>query len=284
MSEDRFPPPSDASPAEFDLPDSTDPDAGGMAPPAPYIDLGGDPVGLPEKPLGPRRLALLQEQLAQHQRDLERADSGDPEHVDPQLAAQQRRMAELASRAAIASQEDRELAEEAIAQTQSFAPIRDVEPEPVTEPEPVSVVEADAETETEAAAAADPAVGDTFADPLPESAADDEADLPFTSEEPEEPADLPAATDDGDLTTPSDPAEEGPHGSTVVGAPDTGPEPDSEPEPAPSAPVRAVDSQGLQLMEPKEYRSSGAVRTTLLSLAAVIVLALVALVLILLLT
>ncbi|MFW6187466.1 MAG: hypothetical protein ACOC84_05675, partial [Actinomycetota bacterium] len=74
--------------------------AAGPAPsgPAPIIDLGEDAVPVrPARPLGPRRLARLQRELAERARELEEA-GGSP---DPDLSEGQRRFAELAARTEI---------------------------------------------------------------------------------------------------------------------------------------------------------------------------------------
>lgn len=232
MSDDRFAESSDASPSDVSLPDPHDPAASALPPPAPTIDLGGEAVGRPEKPLGPRRLALLQEQMARHQQELAQTPAHDPAEVDPELARRQRRMAELASRAAISSPEDRQLAEDAIAQTQSIAPITDEHP-PRQEPAP-------------------------HQDPVPWNAT--EAD-----------GEGPADPDTADAAEAAD--------ATVH--PEAAP---TEQEVAePSAPVRAVDAQGLQLMEPQAYRSGSGWRPVLLGFVVVLVLAVVVLLIVLLL-
>jgi hypothetical protein len=80
-----------------------DPDRAPAPPPsgpAPIIDLGGDGVPVrPVKPLGPRRLARLQRELAERARELEEAGAGP---ADPELLEKQRRFAELAAQAGAA--------------------------------------------------------------------------------------------------------------------------------------------------------------------------------------
>lgn len=119
MSQDRYLDPDGASAGNADAPEEIvnipSGDAEALDLPAPEIDLGGAPSTAADKPLGPRRLALLREQMEQHQKELAQNQSDDPEHVDPDLAMKQRRMAELASRAALASEEDRAAAERASA-------------------------------------------------------------------------------------------------------------------------------------------------------------------------
>lgn len=68
--------------------------------PAPIIDLGGDAVPVrPVKPLGPRRLARLQRELEERSRELEQAGGS---AADPELLEKQRRFAELAAQAGAA--------------------------------------------------------------------------------------------------------------------------------------------------------------------------------------
>lgn len=118
MSQDRFLESSDPSPEDISVPDVVDFESSSADRPVPEIDLGGEAAPVPpksDKPLGPRRLALLREQMAQHAKELEEHQSDDPEHVDEDLAQKQQRMAYLASRAALSSDEDREVAEQAMA-------------------------------------------------------------------------------------------------------------------------------------------------------------------------
>lgn len=237
MSDDRFAQSSDAAPDDVSIPDPDDPQSAGLAPPAPVIDLGGAPSTGASRPLGPRRLALLQEQMAEHQKEIAEKSSDDPSRVDPELAQKQRRMAELASRAAIASDEDRQLAEDAIAQTQSIPPITDEH-----------LAARDAEPSTDEPASEEPVVEG----PVRE---DDVA-----SDEPEQRDATPVVeqADDADERSPEEIA----------------PVESAEDEQEPSSPVRAVNAQGLQLMEPKDYRSSPDWRTPALSIAAILILAL----------
>ncbi|MDO4254527.1 MAG: hypothetical protein Q4C81_05195 [Kocuria sp.] len=120
MSQDRFLESSEPSPEDINVPDVVDFESNASSEeqlPAPEIDLGGgaEPAPKSDKPLGPRRLALLREQMAQHAKELAENQNDDPEHVDEDLAQKQLRMAELASRAALSSDEDRVTAERAMA-------------------------------------------------------------------------------------------------------------------------------------------------------------------------
>lgn len=82
--------------------------------PAPMIELDTPVDAEPVKPLGPRRLARLQRQMAEHVREIQEAEQHGTGEVDPDLLIKQQRLAELALRAAAANQEDRQAAANAI--------------------------------------------------------------------------------------------------------------------------------------------------------------------------
>ncbi|MEX5247530.1 UNVERIFIED_CONTAM: hypothetical protein RF649_03540 [Kocuria sp. CPCC 205295] len=296
MSDGRFAQDSDAAPDDVTIPDPTDPDQQGLNPPAPIIDLDGDIAVGPSRPLGPRRLALLREQMAEHQQEIERSGTEDPAHVDPVLAKKQRRMAELASRAAISSEEDRRLADEAIAQTQSIQPITDeylasLDEQEAHETQPgTSSLEEAPEEVSEQVDQSDRASDETPSDPAIQA-------TPWSEPVPVVPASEPAeepARDDveesSETAQPSDSAEE--HASSLessesaeANASEQSSPQDaagaagaaaSDDEQAPSEPVRAVNAQGLQLMDPKDYRTPSDWRTPVLTIAAILVLALLA--------
>lgn len=296
MSDGRFAQDSDAAPDDVTIPDPTDPDQQGLNPPAPIIDLDGDIAVGPSRPLGPRRLALLREQMAEHQQEIERSGTEDPAHVDPVLAQKQRRMAELASRAAISSEEDRRLADEAIAQTQSIQPITDeylasLDEQEAHETQPgTSSLEEAPEEVSEQVEQPDRASDEAPSEPVIEA-------TPWSEPVPVVPASEPAeepARDDleesSETAQPSDSAEE--HASSLEsseGAEANASEQSSpqdaagaagaaasDDEQAPSEPVRAVNAQGLQLMDPKDYRTPSDWRTPVLTIAAILVLALLA--------
>ncbi|MCT1602103.1 hypothetical protein M3E18_06965 [Kocuria sp. p3-SID1433] len=298
MSDGRFAQDSDAAPDDVTIPDPTDPDQQGLNPPAPIIDLGGDIAAGPSRPLGPRRLALLREQMAEHQQEIERSGADDPSHVDPVLAQKQRRMAELASRAAISSEEDRQLADEAIAQTQSIRPITDeylasLDEQEAHETQPgTSSLEEAPEEVAEQVEQPDRGSDEAPSDPVIQA-------TPWSEPVPvvpaSEPADEPARDDleeSSETAQPSDSAEPGEeHVSSLESAQDAEAEeteetstqasaaqPDAaaETEQAPSEPVRAVNAQGLQLMDPKDYRTPSDWRTPVLTIAAILVLVLLA--------
>ena len=289
MSDGRFAQDSDAAPDDVTIPDPTDPDQQGLNPPAPIIDLGGDIAVGPSRPLGPRRLALLREQMAEHQQEIERSGTEDPAHVDPVLAQKQRRMAELASRAAISSEEDRQLADEAIAQTQSIQPITDehlasLDEQEAHETQPgTSSLEEAPEEVSEQVEQPDRASDETPSDPAIQA-------TPWSEPVPVVPASEPAeepARDDleesSETAQPSDSAEE--HVSSLEsseGAEANASEQSSpleaagaagaaasDDEQAPSEPVHAVNAQGLQLMDPKDYRTPSDWRTPALTLSLI---------------
>lgn len=331
MSDGRFAQDSDAAPDDVTIPDPTDPFQQGLNPPAPIIDLGGDVAAGPSRPLGPRRLALLREQMAQHQRELERSGADDPTNVDPVLAQKQKRIAELASRAAISSEEDRQLADEAFAQTQSIQPITDdylasldeqerdnggssleeepqepsekighldraseadptdtgIQQTPWSEPVPVVPAAPSQEQDQLEAEHASPEVDDQSRD-----LADELEGVEPASEPAEGPADddLDAAPENVEQTGSTEPVEESSSSlesaegadaeatehSAQQEAADQVAAASDEDEQAPSEPVRAVNAQGLQLMDPKDYRTPGDWRTPVLTITAILVLALLA--------
>lgn len=270
MSQDRFLENDDPSPEDIRVPDVVDFESRGLDLPAPEIDLGGDSVEATGKPLGPRRLALLREQMAEHQKQVEEQQTSDPEYVDEELAQQQRRIANLASRAAMSSDEDRQSAERALATQQD----RESGGEP-TQPETTSIPvdqvrrrDLRSQRETGAAESADE-------DPVV-------ADDPATAEEtvPTEEA-VPAeevGSEESEAT--SETAEAATETSTSQAATD-----DSNHDEAaePAEPAKALDSQGLDLLEPSEYRRSSPAKAILLVLAAVVLLAIAVVVLMILL-
>lgn len=272
------------SPGDISVPDVVNFESNALDLPAPEIDLGGGAPGADaDKPLGPRRLALLREQMEQHVKEVAENQSDDPEYVDQELAQQQVRMATLASRAALSSDEDRMAAERAMAEASEASddaqpmtssipsdqvrrrdlrgdppadvdeaerepePVPDVEPEPVPDVEPESVADVEPEPVT------DP-------EPLkhaePESVADAESEPPTDAE--------PDFTGESESAVPSGAAA-------------------SSTESEPAQPVSALDAQGLELMEPGDYRQSSHLKTIMLVLAAVVLLAVAVIVLLILL-
>ena len=87
-----------------------------VAPPAPVIELDTPQHTGPVKPLGPRRLARLQREMAEHARQVQESERTGGGEVDDALLATQRRLADLAMRAAAANDQDRQAAERATAE------------------------------------------------------------------------------------------------------------------------------------------------------------------------
>lgn len=299
MSDGRFAQDSDAAPDDVTIPDPTDPDQQGLNPPAPIIDLGGDIAVGPSRPLGPRRLALLREQMAEHQQEIERSGTEDPAHVDPVLAQKQRRMAELASRAAISSEEDRRLADEAIAQTQSIQPITDEylasldeQEAHETQPGTSSLEEAPEEVSEQVEqpdrasdeASSDPVIEATpWSEPVPVVPASEPAEEP-ARDDLEESSETAQRSDSAEAVEEHASSLESSEGAEANASEQSSPQDAagaagaaaSDDQQAPSEPVRAVNAQGLQLMDPKDYRTPSDWRTPVLTIAAILVLALLA--------
>lgn len=262
MSQDRFLENGEPSPGDISVPDVVNFESNALDLPAPEIDLGGDASGTDaDKPLGPRRLALLREQMEQHVKEVAEKQSDDPEYVDQELAQQQVRMATLASRAALSSDEDRMAAERAMAEASeapddaqpmtSSIPSDQVRRRDLRGDPPADVAEAEHEPATAPDVETDPA-----ADLEPEPAADVETE-PATHAEPDSIGESESAPPSGAATSPT--------------------------EAEPAQPVSALDAQGLELMDPEDYRQSSHLKTIMLVLAAVVLLAVAVIVLLILL-
>lgn len=285
MSQDRFLESGEPSPDDINVPDVVDFEARGLDLPAPEIDLGGGPAEAADKPLGPRRLALLREQMEQHAQEVAAGQSNDPEYVDEELAQKQRRMAELASRAGLSSEEDRATAERAMAAS-SEGEASDSQPMTSSIPagqtrrrdlrvkqEAEGAVEEAPEEEGSATGESGPgsdAVSAPGADPAvePESEGPESAAETATETETETEA---AAESAVDPATESQVAQ-----SEAAAAPESV-------EEEPGQPVSALDAQGLDLLDPSEYRQSSPAKAILLVLAAVVLLAVAVVVLMILL-
>ncbi|WP_286738361.1 hypothetical protein, partial [Kocuria sp. UBA1838] len=87
-----------------------------VAPPAPVIELDTPQHTGTVKPLGPRRLARLQREMVEHARQIQESERTGGGEVDDALLATQRRLADLAMRAAAANEQDRQAAERATAE------------------------------------------------------------------------------------------------------------------------------------------------------------------------
>ncbi|MGX5359748.1 hypothetical protein [Kocuria sp. KH4] len=272
--------------------------AGPPAPsgPAPIIDLGGDAVPVrPVKPLGPRRLARLQRELAERARELEQTGEGP---ADPQLLERQRRFAELAAQAEQANADS------------AGVPAPEAAPPPAAPPAPVGATPAEpapgepatpGESEqitvvfpgADGPAGADGHVGH---DPVHVDPA-----LFGNRLAPEELAALthieilaPAEHHGSHAAAPEEPGataapQPAPHPAPPPAPPGTAlpaavppeqavpPEPawaEEEPEP-PAAPVPATEAGGLDLLEPREYRRGAGGRWLVLLLVLLAALAVV---------
>jgi hypothetical protein len=276
-----------------------DPDRAPAPPPsgpAPIIDLGGDGVPVrPVKPLGPRRLARLQRELAERARELEEAGAGP---ADPELLEKQRRFAELAAQAGAAQADPgagtavREPVVAPEAPAPGSAPLVPGQPAPAPRPagapedpqEPLEQI-----TVVFPGGGPDGPDGHVSHDPV-------HVDPALFSNR-LAPEDLAALTHI-EIVAPRDPEH---HGSTPVapaaagdheehghaedppaappGAVPSGPAaswPAAEDDP-PAAPVPASTAEGLELLEPREYRrrTSGAWWFLLLAVLAALAVVLV---------
>lgn len=253
--------------------------------PAPIIDLGGDAVPVrPVKPLGPRRLARLQRELAERSRELEEA-GGSP--ADPELLEKQRRFAELAAQAGAAQADPGTAVQEPVvpetaaagsapssSAPSSSAPGPSAPPEDQQEPlEQITVVFPDG-------GGPGGPDGHVSHDPV-------HVDPALFSNR-LAPEDLAALTHI-EIVAPADAEHHGSHASTSP-APAAGHEepghaddppaapPEPAPEPAgsyaddepPAAPVPASSAEGLELLEPREYRRRASSAWWVLLLLAVL--------------
>ncbi|MEX5255053.1 hypothetical protein [Kocuria arenosa] len=276
---------------EDDARDGAAPDDRTPAPPpagpAPIIDLGGDAVPVrPVKPLGPRRLARLQRELAERTRELEEA-GGSP--GDPELLEKQRRFAELAAQAGAAQADPgtgTAVQEPVVPETaapgsapSSSAPGPSAPPEDQQELlEQITVVFPDG-------GGPGGPDGHVSHDPV-------HVDPALFSNR-LAPEDLAALTHI-EIVAPTDAEHHGSHASTSP-APVAGHEepghaddppaapPEPAPEPAgswaddepPAAPVLASTAEGLELLEPREYRRRASSAWWVLLLAVLAALAVV---------
>lgn len=229
------------------------------------VELSGEAVPVrPLKPLGPRRLARLQRELAERSRELEQAGV---EAAGPELLEKQQRFAELAARAGAANADPADGAD--VQQHQAADPVPPVATEPrrgVPEAAPagpverITVVFPDARTPggPDGHVAHDPVHVDPalFSSRLApeELAALTHIQIvgPGVPEQAGPPADAPEREDPGDLSGPPAGAPDPP---LPEGAPDpSGPVGSSAAQEPPAAPVPATSAGGLELLDPREYR------------------------------
>ncbi len=262
--------------------------------PAPIIDLGGDAVPVrPVKPLGPRRLARLQRELAERSRELEEA-GGSP--ADPELLEKQRRFAELAAQAGAAQADPGTAVQEPVVPETAAPGSAPSSSAPSSSAPGPSVPPEDQQEQLEQITVVFPDGGGPGG-PDGHVSHDPVHVDPALFSNRLAPEDLAALTHI-EIVAPTDPEH---HGSTPVapaaagdheehghaedppaappGAVPSGPAaswPAAEDDP-PAAPVPASTAEGLELLEPREYRrrTSGAWWFLLLAVLAALAVVLV---------
>lgn len=257
--------------------------------PAPIIDLDGDAVPVqPVKPLGPRRLARLQRELAERSRELAETGAGP---ADPDLLEKQRRFAELAAHAAAANPVAEGTADPAAAGGVEAATPPDTAPagQPGAEAERITVVFPDAPGGPDGPDPHDPVHVDPalFAHRL---APEELAALTHIEVLPAEdtegsgshavPPGAPGVADtaaDATAETPDTAASAGT--AETAAEPVAAPDPDEEEPVPPAAPVPAATAEGLELLDPREYRRRPVNRWLAVLLLAVVAALVVVLVL-----
>lgn len=277
-----------------------------IAPPAPVIELDTPQHTGAVKPLGPRRLARLQREMVEHARQIQESERTGGGEVDDALLATQRRLADLAMRAAAANEQDRQAAERATAEEPTALGNGPAASGPAGEAlaRPASEGSVPGDTVSSGHAPAAPGIGQAPVTP-PQPVHDEPEPEYFTITFPPalmtqatgvslgkslaDPASLPASpVRYGPVTETSripviqaphrDRTPEGTH-EAAAGAASSTPETRSETVAPPAEPVRAVDAEGLTLLEPGAYsRGTSTTRVVLALLVAVIVALVVALV------
>ena len=277
-----------------------------LSPPAPMIELDTPPQEDAVKPLGPRRLARLQREMVEHARQIQESERTGGGEVDDALLATQRRLADLAMRAAAANEQDRQAAERATAEEPTALGNGPAASGPAGEAlaRPASEGSVPGDTVSSGHAPAAPGIGQAPVTP-PQPVHDEPEPEYFTITFPPalmtqatgvslgkslaDPASLPASpVRYGPVTETSripviqaphrDRTPEGTH-EAAAGAASSTPETRSETVAPPAEPVRAVDAEGLTLLEPEAYsRGTSTTRVVLALLVAVIVTLVVALV------
>ncbi|MEX5268042.1 hypothetical protein [Kocuria sp. CPCC 204721] len=270
-----------------------------VAPPAPVIELDTPQHTGTVKPLGPRRLARLQREMVEHARQIQESERTGGGEVDDALLATQRRLADLAMRAAAANEQDRQAAERATAEEPTALGNGPAASGPAGEAlaRPASEGSVPGDTVSSGHAPAAPGIGQAPVTP-PQPVHDEPEPEYFTITFPPalmaqapgvslgkslaDPASLPASpVRYGPVTETSripviqaphrDRTPEGTH-EAAAGAASSTPETRSETVAPPAEPVRAVDAEGLTLLEPGAYsRGTSTTRVVLALLVAVIV-------------
>lgn len=279
--------------------------------PAPIIELEAQVDSGPVKPLGPRRLARLQREMAAHAEEIHEAEQSSGGEVDQDLLLKQQRFAELALRASAANEQARQDAETALraAEAQSTG---GSEAESEGSPgQDIITVSFPQSSPLGSSLAADPVTGDPGQFPsspivpssgphtvsinlVPAAPAQREAKTPTASEtwteKPgEEPGDGRDDTAHAAAASHHRQAEREP-GQGTVAEPARGEGTEAppvetpwSPEPVPSehvsppgVPVRAVDAEGLELLDPKDYQQKSGALVPLLVLLFLVIAALLA--------
>lgn len=246
-----------------------------MSGPAPVIELDGPTDTGPVKPLGPRRLARLQREMAEHAQEIHQAEQSNTGEVDQDLLLKQQRFAELALRAAAANEQDRKDAQAALqARDTEQDDGAGTDPNPTAGEETITVSFPQSAT-VGSSLAADPLRVDPGHFPSSPLAAASNPHTVTISVVPagsarQEP--VPAASS-------GEKAESEPEVPSSENSLDPDPRP-SEPVSAPGTPIRAVDAQGLDLLEVKDYKQRSGAVVPLFVLLVLVIAALIALVII----
>ncbi|MFI7483498.1 hypothetical protein ACH9EU_13915 [Kocuria sp. M1R5S2] len=283
--------------AEDDVRD--DAAAPGPSGPAPIIDLGGDAVPVrPVKPLGPRRMARLQRELAERSRELEEL-GGQP--AGPELLEKQRRFAELAAQAAAGQAAtdrttgDRATDHRAAGGTDGpwtppagpAAPGAGISGTAPSDTAPPDMATAEQDTPDPEPVVLAPGPSERITVVFPDTGEPDGGQShvhdpvhvdPALFSNRLSPEELSALTHI-EILSPAGPAQQEPPSDAAAGRPDEeAPPPYAGPEEEPAAPappVPATRAGGLELLDPGEYRSGR--RGPVLVLAVVLAAALIVL-------
>lgn len=272
--------------------------------PAPIIEVDSPVDPGPVKPLGPRRLARLQREMAEHQRQVRESERQHDGGVDEDLLLKQRRFAELAVRAAAANERDRSDAQAAAGAAEPPGSEAPHEPQAGTGGERIEVV-FPRFSALNPGLSLDPGPADPAqlaSSPLAPGPGPETTRLHlFTGVAPEVPA-APVTAPQGPADAVAPGTASGPttagerdHGTGAPEAPAPGtgagqePRPaaspgpgnaDAEPDPdgpaaAPASPVRAVDAEGLELLAPRDYKRTPGALVPLLIVLGVVLAALI---------
>lgn len=250
--------------------------------PAPVIDLDGPTETGPVRPLGPRRLARLQREMAEHAQEIHEAEQSNAGAVDQDLLLKQQRFAELALRAAAANEQDRKDAQSALrARDAEQGDGAGAEPNPAAGEETITVSFPESAT-VGSSLAADPLRVDPGHFPSSPLAAASNPHTVTISVVPV--ASAPDTALDGAQERRQEPAPAASSGNNAEAEPEALPSNESlDPDPrpsesvsAPGTPVRAVDAQGLDLLEAKDYKQRSGALVPLLVLLFLVIAALIA--------